>query len=427
VKELKISELEKKKTELEKKKTELENKKTELENKKTELEKKKTELEKKKKKKKITEKIEQITEKIEQITEEIEQITEEIKNRYNDAKKEAEILYQLSINLTHPNILKYIGCNDAKAKQFYIVTEYNEGYISLFDFINKTVSDNKDGFQLTKQTVNQFIKHFSTNIVSNIIQSTHVMQEAIINKCIRQLYEGLWEIHSRGVFHRDIKPANIIIDPKTGNIKYIDFGLSSTVNDVNNKPDNITFAGTPEYIPYEGKLTIDNISATILDVYLSNDAPMTNVLIYIDYWGLAFTIYIMLFCRKNLFFPEPEYRYDLDPDDERYDNGWDGEGDIQEGEDDIQKGGNNTDSCVDNILDNDIFKYFYTNNQYHPAELEDDFDNIDSVLDPLKIPHYMKVSDILHTFEGENYIENLMEMYTHFIEKYEEMKSSASQ
>ena len=377
VKELKISELENQKTELENQKKILENKKKILENKKKILENKKN-----------------------KITEEIKQITEEIENIYNDAKKEAEILQQLSTN-PHPNILKYIGCNDTTAKQFYIVTEYNEGYISLFDFINKTVSSNKDGFQLTKTMTNEFIKHFSTNFVSNIIQSNSVMQKAIINKCITQLYDGLWAIHKREVFHRDIKPENIIIDPKTGNIKYIDFGLSSMVNDVNK--NNIKIAGTLDYIPYKGKLTIENISETILDVYLSNDADMTNVLIYIDYWGLAFTIYIMLFCRNKT----------DDSDDERYTNGWDGDGDG-----DIQKGGNNTDSCVDNILDNDIFKYFYTNNQYYPEKMKDNFEKIDTVLGPLNIPHYIPVSDILYTVEGKFNIKHLLNMLAHFWTKY---------
>ena len=154
---------------------------------------------------------------------------------------------------------------------------------------------------------------------------------------------------------------------------------------------------------------------------------MTNVLIYIDYWGLAFTIYIMLFCRNKTDDSDDE-RYTNgwdgegeDSDDERYTNGWDGDGDG-----DIQKGGNNTDSCVDNILDNDIFKYFYTNNQYYPEKMKDNFEKIDTVLGPLNIPHYIPVSDILYTVEGKFNIKHLLNMLAHFWTKYEEMKSLVS-
>lgn len=352
--------------------------------------------------------------------------SESIENDYNNARKEAEILQQLSTN-PHYNILKYIGCNDLKTPIFYLVTEYNEGYISLEDFINNTVSSNKDGFELTRKTTNEYIKDNANKIkdnankfVSSIIQNNAVMQNAILTNCIRQLYEGLYAIHERGVFHRDIKPANIIINPLTGHIKYIDFGLSITVKDVESK--NIGFGGTPYYMPYKGKVKIEieiesneKVKVPILDIYFSNvEEAMPNVLIYLDYWALALTIYIMLFCRKNLFFQESYDRPDFDSDEERYTNGWDGNGDEQ-------TGGNG--QCVDNILNKDIFKFFYAKGKYYPYELEDDFTKIDTLLDTLKIPHYMNVSDILYTVEGKKYIDNLLKMYKNFMEKYNEMKT----
>lgn len=51
------------------------------------------------------------------------------------------------------------------------------------------------------------------------------------------------------VIHRDIKPSNIIIDPETGKIKLIDFGIARTF-DKSAKKDTV-FMGTHEFSPPE--------------------------------------------------------------------------------------------------------------------------------------------------------------------------------
>ena len=43
---------------------------------------------------------------------------------------------------------------------------------------------------------------------------------------VRNVVEGLRAIHGSGVAHRDIKPDNILVHPRTGEIRYIDFGLA---------------------------------------------------------------------------------------------------------------------------------------------------------------------------------------------------------
>src|SRR5690606_31078515 len=40
-----------------------------------------------------------------------------------------------------------------------------------------------------------------------------------------QLTDALARVHDRGVIHRDIKPGNIVLNPHTGVVKLIDFGL----------------------------------------------------------------------------------------------------------------------------------------------------------------------------------------------------------
>ncbi len=40
-------------------------------------------------------------------------------------------------------------------------------------------------------------------------------------------YEILGEIHANNIIHKDINPANILFHPETGEIKIIDFGIST--------------------------------------------------------------------------------------------------------------------------------------------------------------------------------------------------------
>lgn len=48
------------------------------------------------------------------------------------------------------------------------------------------------------------------------------LQGTIANNLLR----SLGAIHARGVAHRDIKPSNILVDPSTGDVRFIDFGLA---------------------------------------------------------------------------------------------------------------------------------------------------------------------------------------------------------
>ena len=67
-----------------------------------------------------------------------------------------------------------------------------------------------------------------------------------------QLAKALEEIHGNNIIHKDINPANIILNPETGQIKIIDFGISTIFareNPVIKNPD--VLEGTLAYISPE--------------------------------------------------------------------------------------------------------------------------------------------------------------------------------
>jgi eukaryotic-like serine/threonine-protein kinase len=70
----------------------------------------------------------------------------------------------------------------------------------------------------------------------------------------KQMCHGLGAAHETGVVHRDIKPQNMLILPETGELKIMDFGIS-TVSSVEPGTSGLTTAGTvmgtPDYIPPE--------------------------------------------------------------------------------------------------------------------------------------------------------------------------------
>lgn len=64
--------------------------------------------------------------------------------------------------------------------------------------------------------------------------------------------EILGEIHAEGIVHQDINPSNILLEPKSGRIKIIDFGISSDrAVEIPNSPNPNVIEGTLAYISPE--------------------------------------------------------------------------------------------------------------------------------------------------------------------------------
>ena len=120
-------------------------------------------------------------------------IKDEMKDKIKDIQKEVDILSKFNCN----NIVKYydsVKIND----KFYIVMEYCDGQ-NLKDFINKKIKNNE------------------------------LIEEKILYKIIKQICEGIKEIHNKNIIHRDIKPENIFMNDNM-EIKIGDFGISKQFN-----------------------------------------------------------------------------------------------------------------------------------------------------------------------------------------------------
>ena len=127
----------------------------------------------------------------------IKVVIKKIKKISGNEEKEYNIL-----NILKPECEKYFTCVIEAIdtyEYFYIVMEYDEGYVPLEDCI--------------KDINNSFDK--------KIIDKLEIVSKIMVN-----LYEGVKDMHYAGVAHKDIKPDNILVDMITGDIKFIDFGIS---------------------------------------------------------------------------------------------------------------------------------------------------------------------------------------------------------
>jgi serine/threonine-protein kinase len=115
--------------------------------------------------------------------------------------------------LTHPNIVTVYDSFEGEGGIAYIVMEYVEG-----------------------------------DTLANIIKKAR-LSAAQIKHIIVNAANGLQHAHDNGVFHRDIKPENIMISPKTGVTKLMDFGIARLVE--SNMTATGSVLGTPAYMAPE--------------------------------------------------------------------------------------------------------------------------------------------------------------------------------
>ncbi|KAK9725469.1 hypothetical protein RND81_05G145600 [Saponaria officinalis] len=144
--------------------------------------------------------------------------------------KELEEEVKLLKNLSHPNIVRYLG-----------TAREDEALNILLEFV-------------------------PGGSIASLIGKFGSFPESVIRMYTKQLLLGLEYLHRNGIMHRDIKGANILVDNK-GCIKLADFGASKKVVELATMTGAKSMKGTPYWMAPEVILqTGHNFSADIWSV-----------------------------------------------------------------------------------------------------------------------------------------------------------------
>ncbi|KAI3986042.1 hypothetical protein MKX01_039124 [Papaver californicum] len=136
------------------------------------------------------------------------------KEKSQDHIRELEEEVKLLKNLSHPNIVRYLGT----ARE--------------------------------EDTLNILLEFVPGGSISSLLGKFGSFPEAVIIMYTKQLLLGLEYLHRNGIMHRDIKGANILVDNK-GCIKLADFGASKQVVELATMSGTKSMKGTPYWMAPE--------------------------------------------------------------------------------------------------------------------------------------------------------------------------------
>lgn len=190
---------------------------------------------------------------------------ENIVEQNESAKYSMEIECDILAYLKRKNCTRYINHleyvdQQSTTTKIAMYSTYYEDYICMFDFIvQPTTADVMDGDGQSFLT---------------------------IYEVVRNLIDGLVAMHEQKVVHLDLKPDNILVHPKVGEIKYIDFGNawcndSSCFTPPRKCIDTVTFVGTQQYSSpeilsnYESE--VDKVLKFLVECRKSNEKKTTIV------------------------------------------------------------------------------------------------------------------------------------------------------
>jgi len=131
----------------------------------------------------------------------------------------------------------------------YLHDEINKEEINTDDDSDDSYYDSDSEEDKYGYIITEFLGDNWVNLDLYQKEKTNIPNEKDLQLIIENLKKGLLLIHEMGIAHRDIKPKNIMIDIKTLNIKYLDFGASLSKSKCKNKLEEL---GIMYYIPPEG-------------------------------------------------------------------------------------------------------------------------------------------------------------------------------
>ncbi|PSS24926.1 Mitogen-activated protein kinase kinase [Actinidia chinensis var. chinensis] len=137
-----------------------------------------------------------------------------LKEKAQTHVSELEEEVKLLKNLSHPNIVRYLG----------------------------TVRED--------ETLNILLEFVPGGSISSLLGKFGSFPESVIKMYTKQLLVGLDYLHNNGIMHRDIKGANILVDNK-GCIKLADFGASKQVVELATVSGAKSMKGTPYWMAPE--------------------------------------------------------------------------------------------------------------------------------------------------------------------------------
>jgi predicted ATPase/GAF domain-containing protein/tRNA A-37 threonylcarbamoyl transferase component Bud32 len=160
----------------------------------------------------------------------------------------SSLIYRAMIKLDHRYIIlkilkeNYPSLSElTRYKQEYEITRSlnTEGIIKAYDL------------RRYKNTLVMLLEDFGGESLKVLISKHQLKLEEFISIAIK-ITESLAAIHAANIIHKDINPANIVYNQNTGQLKIIDFGISTSLSQENRQICNINqLEGTLAYIAPE--------------------------------------------------------------------------------------------------------------------------------------------------------------------------------
>lgn len=151
-----------------------------------------------------------------------------------------------------------VGTNKSKAKGVFekVKEDIKQEVETLSDIENENIVK-AYGYIEENKTIYSIMEYIDGENLDNLIKTTPFNEDEV-TLLLKQIINGLSEIHDINIIHRDITPSNIMMTKEDGKdvYKLIDFTTSKTYSE--NKT-SITGIGCRGYAPPELKMTVAKI------------------------------------------------------------------------------------------------------------------------------------------------------------------------